>query len=465
MILPVIMAGGSGSRLWPLSRTHFPKQFHNLVSDKSLLIDTIKRLDFLEHLSPIIICNEQHRFLVAEQLRINNLSSSGIILEPVAKNTCPAIALAAFQAIANGDDPYLLILAADHAIGDESSFTKAISLACATAAMDKLVTFGIVPTSPETGYGYIKKGNALDVNSFYVDGFKEKPNLELAREYIASGEYLWNSGMFLFKASLFLSELKSLEPDIYDSCYESIANSVSDMDFIRVDAQSFSSCKSESVDYAIMERTDKCSVVPLNAEWSDVGSWAALWELSSKDENNNYHYGDVLSLHSKNNFIRSDEGLTVTLGVNDLIVINTKDALLIAERSKSQQVKDVVDALKLQGRKELLFYSNEFRSWGQIEKIDNNDNYAVNRLTIDPGAKISKQVHYHRSEHWIVVSGTAQVVIDDDTFFLTENESTFIKVGQSHSIVNPGVMPLKLIEIQSGKLIDDSDVIRIKEKE
>lgn len=464
MILPVIIAGGSGSRLWPLSRTHYPKQFHSLISDKSLLIDTLKRLENIDHVAPLIICNEEHRFLVAEQLRQNSLISSGIILEPIGKNTCPAIALAAFQAIRNGDDPFLLVLAADHAITDCKSFEAAISAAYATATRNMLVTFGIVPSAPETGYGYIKKGDVLDNNAFQVEQFKEKPDLATAEEYIKSKAYLWNSGMFLFKASTFLNELQAKAPEIFSSCSNAIKNAIYDMDFVRIDNDAFYKCKSESIDYAIMEKTDKCAVVPLDAGWNDVGSWSALWELSHKDEQNNYHHGDIISISSSNNYIRSEERLTVTLGIRDLVIVNTKDALLIAERAQVQQVKDVVELLKAQHRKEFSHYSNEYRSWGEIETIDRHEGYIVNRLTVNPGGKITKQIHYHRSEHWIVVSGTAQVTIDDKTFILAENESSFIRPGQAHAIINPGIIPLKLIEIQSGKLIDDIDIVRIAEK-
>ncbi|EIL0669461.1 mannose-1-phosphate guanylyltransferase/mannose-6-phosphate isomerase, partial [Escherichia coli] len=302
MILPVIMAGGSGSRLWPLSRTHYPKQFHNLLGKSSLLIDTITRLDNIKHQPPLVICNEDHRFLVAEQFRKHSLSTSGIILEPIGKNTCPAIALAAFQAVKTNEDPYLLVLAADHSIGDRDSFQKAIHQAYETAKTGSLVTFGIIPTSPETGYGYIKQGKSLNKYAYYVDGFKEKPNIILANEYINSGHYLWNSGMFLFKASSFLKELKKFEPKIYRLCEESIDNSTHDLDFIRIDSDAFSNCKSQSVDFAIMEQTKNCAVVPMNADWSDVGSWSALWELSKKDDRNNYFYGDVVAIDCDSNF-------------------------------------------------------------------------------------------------------------------------------------------------------------------
>ena len=463
MILPVIMAGGSGSRLWPLSRTHYPKQFHNLLGKSSLLIDTITRLDNIKHQPPLVICNEDHRFLVAEQFRKHSLSTSGIILEPIGKNTCPAIALAAFQAVKTNEDPYLLVLAADHSIGDRDSFQKAIHQAYETAKTGSLVTFGIIPTSPETGYGYIKKGKSLNKYAYYVDGFKEKPNIILANEYINSGHYLWNSGMFLFKASSFLKELKKFEPKIYRLCEESIDNSTHDLDFIRIDSDAFSNCKSQSVDIAIMEQTKNCAVVPMNADWSDVGSWSALWELSKKDDRNNYFYGDVVAIDCDSNFIRTDEKLTVTLGVKDLIVINTKDALLVAERSCAQKVKDVVAKLNVDNRNEISHYSNEFRSWGEIEKVDSDNKYIVNRIIIKPGAKISKQIHYHRSEHWIVVSGTASIVIDGKESVLTENESTFIKVGQEHSIMNPGLVPLIIIEIQSGSYVSEDDIIRVKE--
>ncbi|HDW7613199.1 TPA: mannose-1-phosphate guanylyltransferase/mannose-6-phosphate isomerase [Escherichia coli] len=463
MILPVIMAGGSGSRLWPLSRTHYPKQFHCLVKETSLLIDTFKRLDNLQHKEPLIICNEEHRFLVAEQLRSEKRNTSGIILEPQGRNTCPAIALAAFYASRHGDDPYLLILAADHAIGDEDKFIDSISTALACAANDKLVTFGIVPTAPETGYGYIKKGNKIANCVFKVDSFKEKPCKELAQSYLESGDFLWNSGMFLFKASIFLNELKIKEPEIYSQCLEAIINSHSDSNFTYIDHAIFSQCKDVSVDYAIMEKTDKCAVVPMNANWSDVGSWSSLWEISSKDSMLNHTHGDVIAIDSKRNYIRSESAITATLGVNDLIIVNTHDALLVANRESVQDVKKIISELKKDNRRELSLFKNEYRPWGEIERIDKNDGYIVNRITISPGANISKQVHYHRSEHWIVVSGTAKVTIEDDLFILTENESTFIRAGQMHSITNPGIVPLIIIEIQAGSYISDADIYRIAE--
>ncbi|MDE4082920.1 mannose-1-phosphate guanylyltransferase/mannose-6-phosphate isomerase [Enterobacter pasteurii] len=464
MILPVIMAGGVGTRLWPLSRKYFPKQFHNLVSSESLLIDTLKRLEKIKHVPALIVSNEDHRFLVAEQVKNSTSKVSGILLEPEGKNTCPAVALAAFHALKEGMDPLLLVLAADHAIEENDKFIRAINIAQESASKGFLVTFGIVPDRPETGYGYIRKGNDIGSDVYVVNSFKEKPDLDTALSYVSSGEYLWNSGMFMFRASAFLEQLKQYAPDIYECCELSVKNSLRDLDFIRVDHQIFKNCISESVDYAIMEKTDKAVVVPLQAKWNDVGSWAALWELSNKDSSGNYISGDVITNNCTGNYIRSDSSLVATVGVNDHIIVNTKDALLIAHKNHVQDIKAITSILQQKNRPELSYFKNEFRSWGEIERIDTNNNYLVNRITIKPGSKISNQLHYHRNEHWIVVSGTAKIKIDNDYFYLTENESTFIKVGQQHSIMNPGTLPLIIIEVQVGNLISEEDILRMDDK-
>ncbi|MGX8891440.1 mannose-1-phosphate guanylyltransferase/mannose-6-phosphate isomerase [Enterobacter cloacae] len=464
MILPIIMAGGVGTRLWPLSRKYFPKQFHNLVSSESLLVDTLNRLENIKKLPALIISNEDHRFLVAEQVKSSSLEVSGILLEPQGKNTCPAVALAAFHALKEGMDPLLLVLAADHAIEENDKFIQAINNAQECATKGYLVTFGIVPERPETGYGYIQKGNKIGTDIFAVNSFKEKPDLDTALSYISSGEYLWNSGMFMFRASIFLDELKRYAPEIYDCCELSVKNSIRDLDFIRIDHQSFENCISESVDYAIMEKTDKAVVVPLKAHWNDVGSWAALWELSEKDSSGNFISGDIITHNCTGNYIRSDSSLIATVGVNDHIIVNTKDALLIAHKDHVQDIKAITTSLQKNNRLELSYFKNEFRSWGEIERIDTHDKYLVNRITIKPGSKISNQLHYHRNEHWIVVSGTAKIKIDDEYFYLTENESTFIKVGQQHSIMNPGILPLIIIEVQVGDVISEEDILRMEDK-
>ncbi|HDC4839849.1 TPA: mannose-1-phosphate guanylyltransferase/mannose-6-phosphate isomerase, partial [Enterobacter cloacae] len=362
MILPIIMAGGVGTRLWPLSRKYFPKQFHNLVSSESLLVDTLNRLENIKKLPALIISNEDHRFLVAEQVKSSSLEVSGILLEPQGKNTCPAVALAAFHALKEGMDPLLLVLAADHAIEENDKFIQAINNAQECATKGYLVTFGIVPERPETGYGYIQKGNEIGTDIFAVNSFKEKPDLDTALSYISSGEYLWNSGMFMFRASIFLDELKRYAPEIYDCCELSVKNSIRDLDFIRIDHQSFENCISESVDYAIMEKTDKAVVVPLKAHWNDVGSWAALWELSEKDSSGNFISGDIITHNCTGNYIRSDSSLIATVGVNDHIIVNTKDALLIAHKDHVQDIKAITTSLQKNNRLELSYFKNEFRS-------------------------------------------------------------------------------------------------------
>ncbi|MBN5273108.1 mannose-1-phosphate guanylyltransferase/mannose-6-phosphate isomerase [Serratia marcescens] len=460
-IYPVIMAGGTGSRLWPLSRELFPKQFLALCSEFSMLQTTVNRLDGLEISNPLVICNEEHRFIVAEQLRQITRLSHNIILEPVGRNTAPAIALAALQATANGEDPLLLVLAADHVIQDEKTFRNAVLQAVPFAQDGKLATFGIVPTGPETGYGYIHKGESIDGSATCrVSRFVEKPNLVTAEEYLRSGEYLWNSGMFLFKASRYLEELNKYRPDILSACRKSLQHTSPDLDFVRVDREAFLTCPDESVDYAVMEQTADAVVVPLDAGWSDVGSWSALWEISEKDSSGNSTFGDVLQHGSTNNYIRAEHKLVATVGVDNLVVVETKDAVLIANKDKVQDVKEIVNHLKRSKRPESKQHREVYRPWGQHDAIAQGDRFQVRKITVKPGEKLSLQMHHHRSEHWVVVSGTAKVTKGGVVQFVSENESVYIPLGVEHSLENPGKIALNLIEIQSGSYLHEDDIVR-----
>ena len=458
MIKAVIMAGGSGTRLWPLSRAGHPKQFLSLNGDATMLQSTMSRLNGLGITSSVTICNEEHRFFVAEQLReIDKLGS--IILEPVGKNTAPAIALAALTA---NDDPLLLVLAADHVIQDEGAFTRAVNQAIPLAEEGKLVTFGIVPSEAHTGYGYIKKGNQV-LNGFVVDQFVEKPTSEIAHQYIESEDYLWNSGMFLFKASRYLEELKKFRPDIYEVCAASVETMVADLDFLRVNKQSFSECPSESVDYAVMEQTADAVVVPMNAGWSDIGSWSSLWDISKKDGDGNASIGDVVLHKSKNCYIRADDKLVAAIGLNDVVIVVTKDALMVAHKDEVQDAKIIAQQLKENSRSEWELHREVYRPWGKYDSIDNGDRYQVKRITVNPGAKLSVQMHHHRAEHWIVVSGSAKVTNGDKTFLLSENESTYIPLGVIHALENPGKVKLELIEVQSGSYLGEDDIVRFED--
>lgn len=464
------MSGGSGSRLWPLSRALHPKQFLALTSDNTLLQETINRLA-THCLDPIIICNNEHRFIVAEQLRQNKTSASNIILEPMGKNTAPAITLAALAALESGEDPLLLVLAADHVIKNITAFQQSVTTASAFAAQGKLVTFGIVPTHAETGYGYIKQGDLLDLEieqhnaeSYTVASFVEKPDLATAQEYLATNEYLWNSGMFLFKASRYLDELKKYSPEILSICEEAFNNKSHDLDFTRISAEIFNKCPEDSIDYAVMEHTEHAVVVPLDAGWSDVGSFSSLWDVSQKDEQGNVSQGDVISHTTTNCYINAENRLITTVGVDNLVIVETKDAILVANKNKVQDVKSIVNRLKAEDRYEYKHQREVYRPWGKYDSLDLGARDQVKRITVKPGAKLSVQMHHHRSEHWIVVSGTAKVTNGDKTFLVTENESTYIPLGQIHALENPGVLPLELIEVQTGSYLGEDDIVRFDDK-
>jgi len=460
MIKAVIIAGGSGTRLWPLSRAAHPKQFLALHGEDTMLQTTVKRLDGLDIQSSVIICNEEHRFLVAEQLReIKRVCS--IILEPVGRNTAPAIALAALSS-PEGEDPLLLVLAADHVIQEKAAFTKTVMNAIPLAEAGKLVTFGIVANKPNTGYGYIKKGESQGPG-FAVDAFVEKPSIGVAKEYLESGDYLWNSGMFLFKTSRYLEELKKYRPDIYEACRLSVEGTSKDNDFLRVNELAFNASPSDSIDYAVMEKTDDAVVVPMDAGWSDIGSWSSLWDISEKDGNGNATYGDVMLHQSHNSYIRTDEKLVAAIGVDDLVIVSTKDVLVVAHKDSVQDVKVVAQQLKAESRTEWEHHREVYRPWGKYDSVDSGERYQVKRITVKPGAKLSVQMHHHRAEHWVVVSGTAKVTNGEKTFILSENESTYIPVGAIHSLENPGIVPLEIIEIQSGSYLGEDDIVRFED--
>ena len=458
-ICSVIMAGGSGTRLWPLSRAAHPKQFLNLHGQDTMLQATVKRLSELEIQNSITICNEEHRFFVADQLReLGELGS--IILEPVGRNTAPAIALAALTV---KDDPLLLVLAADHVIQDEAAFKAAILQAVPLAESGKLVTFGIVPSGPNTGYGYIKRGNDLG-EGFVVDEFVEKPSFDVAQGYISSGEYYWNSGMFLFRASNYIAELKKFRPDILDQCKASVRDVKADLDFMRIDKDMFESCPAESVDYAVMEKTSHAVVVPMDAGWSDVGSWSSLWDISKKDSEGNSTHGDVILHNTQNSYVRSSNKLVSVIGVDDLVVVVTKDAVMVAKKDSVQHVKSIAHQLKERSRSEWELHREVYRPWGKYDSIDSAEGYQVKKITVAPGAKLSVQMHYHRSEHWVVVAGQARVHYGERWNDLNVNESTYHGKEVVHALENPGDIPLELIEVQVGDYLGEDDIVRFEDK-
>jgi mannose-1-phosphate guanylyltransferase/mannose-6-phosphate isomerase len=467
MIQPVIMAGGSGSRLWPLSRGLHPKQFLALHGEQTMLQQTITRLDGFEHAAPIVICNEEHRFLAAEQLQAlknhNEQAHNGLILEPFGRNTAPAIALAALKATNQGEDPILLVLAADHVIGNKAVFCAVTEEATLLAEQGKVVTFGIVASHPETGYGYIQKGEGHNVARFV-----EKPSLQTAEEYVASGDYYWNSGMFMVKGSVYLDVLSQYAPEILSACQASMEGATFDLDFIRPDADAFAKCPDDSIDYAIMEPlTEKqqgiVAVVPLDADWSDVGSFLSLYDISDKDDNNNVISGDVLTHDSCNNLIRSDFKMITTVGVEDLVIISTKDAVLVANKNKVQDVKHIVNKLKADNRTEHKLAREVLRPWGKYDSIDMGDRFQVKRITVKPGEKVSTQMHHHRAEHWVVVKGTALITINGEGKLYSENEAAYIPITATHCMENPGKIDLEIIEVQTGGYLGEDDIVRFED--
>lgn len=458
-ITPVIMAGGSGSRLWPASRQLMPKQFLKLMGDKSMLVETVNRLEGLPCKPPIIVCNDEHRFIVAEELRVNGVDDATIILEPVGRNTAPAIALAALAA---EPDDILLVLPADHVIKDKDAFQHAVEVALSLAQQDKLVTFGVLPDSPHTGYGYIKAESIHQASPILE--FVEKPDQATAQHYLESGCYFWNSGMFMFRADRFLLELQELCPEIFTACREAMDKATIDLSFVRPDVASFKACPEDSIDYAVMEQTKKGFVVPMDAQWSDIGSWESLWEISEKDAAGNVVKGDVIAKDISSCYINSESKLVATIGLKDIVIVETKDALLVANRKDMQKVKEVVQRLKEESRNEYKHGREVYRPWGHYDSIDFGPRDQVKRITVKPGGKLSVQMHHHRAEHWIVVSGTAKVTIGDKTHLLSENESTYIPIGQIHCLENPGKIPLEIIEVQTGAYLGEDDIVRFKDQ-
>ncbi len=462
----MILSGGIGSRLWPLSREHYPKQLLALVGEQTMLQSTITRLENIPNLAPpIIVCNEDHRFLVAEQLRCIDIKPSAILLEPVGRNTAPAIAIAALAALDNDPDAVLLALPADHLIQKVDIFQEVIKQAFSISNQELLITFGIVPTKPETGYGYIKKGEQINQQIHKVAQFVEKPNLETAIKYLETKDYFWNSGIFLFKAQTYLNELKQFEPQIFEICTRAFDKLALDLnsDFVRVDEELFKQCISKSIDFAVMEKTTKAAIIPLDAGWSDIGAWTALWEVSKQDNNGNILQGDIFTENVNNCYLRSEYRLLATLGVENLIVVETADAVLVAHKDYAQHVKNVVDHLKRTKRREANLHRKVIRPWGSYESIDNEPRFQVKRITVNVGASLSLQMHHHRSEHWIIVKGTAKIIKGDEEFLLTENQSTYIPLGVKHRLENPGKIPLEIIEIQSGSYLGEDDIVRFED--
>ena len=458
-MIPVIMSGGNGTRLWPLSRKHKPKQFISLFGEHTMFQDTLLRLDGLDGVSaPIVVCNNDHRFMVAEQLHELEVNNSSIILEPFARNTAPALAIAALQAVQSGDDPVLLVLAADHVIEDVAAFHRAIEAAQKQAQAGYLVTFGIVPTAPNTGYGYIQAAEKNTLSA--VKAFVEKPDSATAKQYVDSGLYYWNSGMFMFKASALLSELEQHSPEILSSCVDALAKGVKDLDFTRLHAEAFEACPADSIDYAVMEHTSKAVVVPLDAGWNDVGSWSSLWECAEQDANNNVVQGDVMIDEVSNSYVHSEHRLVSVLGLDDVVVVETADAVMVASKESAQQVKHIVGRLLKDQRPEAESHRLCYRPWGNYDSIDLGERFQVKRITVNVGASLSLQMHHHRAEHWIVVSGTAEVTCGEKVLLLSENESTYIPLGVKHRLHNPGCVPLEMIEVQSGSYLGEDDIVR-----
>jgi mannose-1-phosphate guanylyltransferase/mannose-6-phosphate isomerase len=467
-LVPVILCGGTGTRLWPLSRASYPKQYWPLAGrgDDTLLQQTQQRLEGLPELAPpLLICNEDHRFIVAEQLRQIGVEPAGILLEPLGRNTAPAVAIAALQATASGADPLLLILAADHVMNSPERFRATVAAGIPAAEAGRLVTFGIVPTAPETGYGYIEAAQPLDPSTpVPIARFVEKPDLATAEAFLATGRFTWNSGMFLFRASAILSELERLAPEVVSACRAALDQDSPDLEFLRLEREAFANCPNVALDVAVMEKTDRGAVLPLDADWSDVGSWGALWETGEQDAAGNVLRGRVISEGSRNCYLRSEHRLVVGLGVEDLVVVETDDVVLVAHRDRAQEVKAIVGRLEREGAPESKAHRRIYRPWGHYDGVVEGDRWQVKKIEVKPGASLSLQMHHHRAEHWVVVKGTALVEKNDVEELVGENQSTYIPLGSRHRLRNPGKIPVELIEVQSGPYLGEDDIVRFEDR-
>ncbi|MGZ0784460.1 mannose-1-phosphate guanylyltransferase/mannose-6-phosphate isomerase [Pseudomonas saponiphila] len=464
-MIPVILSGGSGSRLWPLSRKQFPKQFLALTGEHTLFQQTLERLVFEGMDTPIVVCNKDHRFIVNEQLANRNLEAQRILMEPFGRNTAPAVALTAMMLVNEGRDELMLVLPADHVLDDQKALQRALALATVAAERGEMVLFGVPASKPETGYGYIKSANdaLLPEGISRVAQFVEKPDEKRANEFVQAGGYFWNSGMFLFRASRFLEELKKHDPDIYDTCLLTLERSQQDPDSVSIDEATFACCPDNSIDYAVMEKTQRACVVPLSAGWSDVGCWSSLWDVHEKDANGNVSKGDVVIQDSKNCMIHGNDKLVSVIGLENIVVVETKDAMMIAHKDKVQGVKQMVNTLNQQGRSETQNHCEVYRPWGSYDSVDMGGRFQVKHISVKPGACLSLQMHHHRAEHWIVVSGTAEVTCDENVFLLTENQSTYIPIASVHRLRNPGKIPLEIIEVQSGSYLGEDDIERFED--
>ncbi len=466
MLYPVILSGGSGTRLWPMSRTLYPKQLLRLLGEDSLLQQTVRRVaDASRFARPLLVANEEHRFIVAEQLREIRAPSQALLLEPVGRNTAPAACVAAMMLAESEPDALMLLLPSDHIIADEAAFAEAVERAAAAARAGALVTFGITPERPETGYGYIRRGAPVDgiAGVFRVAEFVEKPGSVLAEHFVASGEHFWNGGMFLFPVALFLDELERIRPDIVDACRQALAAARRDDDFIRLDRAAFEACPANSIDYAVMEHTSRAAVVPVGMGWSDIGSWDALWEMTDKDAAGNALIGNVVAEDARNCYLRSETGLVAAIGIEDLVVVATADAVMLAPRNRSQEVRRLVARLATEGREEADALPTVHRPWGTYRSLHNGHRVQVKHITVKPGGQLSLQMHHHRAEHWIVVQGTARIRRGDEEMMLTEDQSTYIPLGTMHRLENPGKIPLHLIEVQSGSYLGEDDIVRFED--
>lgn len=461
-VIPIILSGGSGSRLWPISRHHYPKQLHKLYGEHTMLQSTLLRVQHLQS-KPIVICNNDQRFMVAEQLQQLGIEAN-IVLEPVARNTAPAIVVGALAALKEDPDAIIAVFPADHVIQDQSSFEAALAKATAHADLGRLVTFGVVPTRPETGYGYIKaSGNVSKEGASPVASFVEKPDVKTAESYVEDGSYFWNSGMFVFSAKRLLEEIEQFYPQMLANCKKSIEKAESDLDFLRLSSDSFSQCEDISIDYAVMEKTQHAFTVPLDAGWSDVGSWQALWEIGAKDADENVFFGDVIGLNNANTYVNATHKLVAAVGLKDVMVIDTPDAVLVVNKHATQDVKKVVEKLKADKRSEFEFHREVFRPWGSYDSVEEGQRFKVKRITVKPGAQLSLQMHHHRAEHWVVVAGTAVVRRGEEEILLSENESVYIPLGEKHRLTNPGKVDLHLVEVQSGSYLGEDDIVRFED--